>query len=103
VFSVQQRGLNYVEAANIDQAIDLLVGGEVDGVVFDAPILEFRANTRPGLDVEVVGGLFDPDKYGIGFPQGSPLSELVNPVLLELQRDGTLEQLYQKWFTLADE
>jgi ABC-type amino acid transport substrate-binding protein len=103
VFSVQQRGLNYVEAANIDQAIDLLVGGEVVGGVFDAPILEFRANTRPGLDVEVVGGLFDPDKYGIGFPQGSPLRELVNPVLLELQRDGTLEQLYQKWFTLADE
>jgi polar amino acid transport system substrate-binding protein len=102
VASVQQRGLNYVETSNIEQAIDLLVAGEVDGVVFDAPILEFRANTRPGLDVEVVGGLFDLDKYGIGFPQGSDLRDQVNPVLLDLQRNGTLEQLYQKWFTTAE-
>lgn len=102
VASVQQRGLDYVETSTIDQAIDLLVEGEVDAVVFDAPVLEFRANTRPGLGVEVVGNLFDLDKYGIGFPQDSPLRGEVNPVLLELQRDGTLERLYQKWFTTND-
>lgn len=101
VASVQQRGLEYVEAANIDEAVGLLVRGEVAGVVYDAPVLEFLANTQPGLDVIVVGELFDLDKYGIGFPEDSALRGRVNPVLLDLQRKGTLDRLYQKWFTTA--
>jgi polar amino acid transport system substrate-binding protein len=48
--------------------------------------------------VDVVGSTFAPQDYGIAIPQGSPLREDFNRVLLKLEENGALERIRSKWF-----
>jgi polar amino acid transport system substrate-binding protein len=65
-------------------------------VVFDEPVLRFEASSRSKL--ALVGGIVDPDKYGIAVGTGSPLRESINGVLLAMNTDGTLASLKNRWF-----
>lgn len=38
------------------------------------------------------------DKYGIGFPKGSPLVAKVNAELARMKADGRYAKIYKKWF-----
>ena len=95
---VRGYGARLVEVAEIDNAYQLLEGGRVDAVVFDAPPLFQYAKERGEDQVALVGPLLHSESYGIAFPHGSPLREEVNRAILELQEDGTYRKLYEKWF-----
>jgi polar amino acid transport system substrate-binding protein len=93
-----QQGINYVGVANIDQATSLLEQGEVDAVVFDAPVLQYYAANHGNGKVKVVGPVFKTVFYGIAVPTGSPMRKQINEGLLSLVEDGTYDKIYQKWF-----
>ena len=48
--------------------------------------------------VQLVGGSFHKEDYGIVFPANSPLRKQVNAVLLSLREDGSYGRIYDKWF-----
>jgi glutamine transport system substrate-binding protein len=49
--------------------------------------------------LKVVGQLLTGDNYGIAIPKGNAdRLKVVNDALLALVKDGTYDQLYQKWF-----
>ena len=48
--------------------------------------------------VQVVGGPFHKEDYGIVFPANSLLRKQVNVVLLSLREDGSYGRIYDKWF-----
>lgn len=52
-------------------------------------------------DLIQVGGLIDSKGYGIGTPVGSPWTNEVTNAILKLQEDGTLQNLYTKWWKHA--
>ena len=93
-----EQGINYVGVDTIDQAASLLEQGQVDAVVFDAPVLQYYAMNHGNGKVNVVGPVFKTVFYGIAVPSGSPLRKPINEALLSLLEDGTYEQIYQKWF-----
>ncbi len=64
-------------------ALEALAGGEVDAVVYDAPILRYFANAIPDAAISTVPQTFERQDYGIALPAGSPLREPANRVLLE--------------------
>jgi len=72
--------------------------GDLDAVVFDAPILSYFAAHEGRKIATMTGGVFLRENYGILFPTGSPLDEDVNRVLLTLRENGTYDQIYRKWF-----
>lgn len=80
-------------------AYELLVDKkEVDAVVFDAPPLAYHiSQTGDGKSI-LAGSIFDRQDYGFAFPEGSPLREKVNRVLLELQESGVYQKLHLKYF-----
>ena len=86
----------------IDEAYALLEGGKVDAVVFDSPNLKYYSNNDGMGKVSVVGEIFEPQYYGIAFPQGSPLRESVNRSLLKLKTrefgDSQYDRIYRHWF-----
>ncbi|MGL5362866.1 MAG: transporter substrate-binding domain-containing protein [Bosea sp. (in: a-proteobacteria)] len=88
-----------VEFAQITQAFEALENKQVDAVVFDAPVLLYRAATLGKGKVRVVGPIFRKENYGILFPQGSPLRKPVNEALLKLRENGTYDRLYARWFS----
>ena len=81
----------------IDDAYQALENGQVDAVMNDLPSTDSVAKDNPDLEVAQV---FETgEDYGIIFAEDQdPLRERINEVLQEIKDDGTLNELYQKWF-----
>ena len=81
----------------IDDAYQALENGQVDAVMNDLPSTDSVAKDNPDLEVAQV---FETgEDYGIIFAEDQdPLRERINEVLKEIKDDGTLNELYQKWF-----
>jgi len=95
---LDHRALPQRQFPDTEALFTALEDGEIDAVVHDAPILAYYAATRGRGRVHVVGEMLQPEKYGIAFPQGSPLVEPVNRVLLKLREDGTIAAIHERWF-----
>lgn len=70
----------YVEVENINHLISLLRSGEIDGGVYDAPMLQYHARKYP--DLTVLSDIFDRQNYGIALQSKSDLREDINAQLL---------------------
>ncbi len=60
-----------------------VVAGEVDAMVYDAPLLRYLATTEIPGEIEVLPTVFERQAYGITLPTGSHLREPINRVLLD--------------------
>jgi polar amino acid transport system substrate-binding protein len=99
---LRSNGIATAEGATVSEAIKALLDKQVDAVVFDAPVLLYYAAQEGKGKVNVVGGIFRREAYGILFPQNSPLRKPVNEALLKLRENGTYDTLYRKWFLKDD-
>jgi polar amino acid transport system substrate-binding protein len=95
---LQDANLASLGYPTIDDALAALVDGRADAVIFDSPVLNYRATTDFAERIELVGSTFAPDPYAIALPPDSPLREEVNEALLAMARDGSLDTLHLKWF-----
>ena len=93
-----EQGLVYSPVASADEGIDLVLKGDVQALVFDAPTLQYLAAKRGNGLLHVVGPVFAAQKYGIAVPDGSSLRKRINRALLEMYEDGRYRALYDKWF-----
>jgi ABC-type amino acid transport substrate-binding protein len=96
-----ERGIAHLRVKRIEDAYALLDTGQVQAVVYDAPVLSYYANTDGRDKVKLVGAIVKPEKYGIALPEGSPLREEINRALLRLMEDGTYDDIYARWFGQA--
>jgi polar amino acid transport system substrate-binding protein len=87
------------EYQKVDEALTALETGQLDAVVFDAPVLLYYASHGGRGKVRPVGPIFKRENYGIVFPRGSALRKRVNAELLTMREDGSYDALYNKWFT----
>jgi ABC-type amino acid transport substrate-binding protein len=78
----QRRGLAYRGFPTASAAVAALSQGQVDAVVYEAPILQYVARTESAGKVSVLSGTFDNHGYGFGLRQGSPLRESLDRELL---------------------
>ena len=77
--------------------MDLQQGG-VAGVLIDLVVAEYRI-AGLGDDSLVVIDALEDDLYGIGFRKDDvALRDKVNALLLEMEADGTIAQISEKWF-----
>jgi len=82
----------------IDDAYPQLYNGQVQAIVFDAPVLLYHAATKGRGAVQVVGPTLKDEYYGIALPAGSALRKPINEALLELMQDGAYTEIHDKWF-----
>lgn len=81
----------------IDDAYNALEVGQVDAVINDQPSAQDAADKKEGL--EVIDTFPTDELYGVILPQGTDaLREAVNGALVTIKEDGSLNELYQKWF-----
>ena len=93
-----RRDLAHQEFEDLDALLRAFEAGDLDGVVFDAPILAHYVNTSGAGNGQLVGPVFLRENYGIALQAGSDLAEPLNRALLALREDGTIEALRLKWF-----
>lgn len=103
---LEQNGITVTPVDNIMQGVKAVREGEVEALVHDGPRLLYlthKINQQEGKKVlAVVPATFNPQSYGIIFPEGSTLRETVNQILLKLResQDGheSIHQtLRKKW------
>lgn len=97
---LKDHGAKVTEFQKIDQAFAALEQGNIDAVVFDAPVLLYYAANGGRGKVRVVGPIFKKENYGILFPRGSEIRKTINEALLKMREDGTYDKLYDTWFGL---
>ncbi len=86
------------EFDKIDDAYEALIKDEADAVVFDSPVLLYYASHEGKGKVQVVGGVFRKESYGIVVLPNSPYRKPIDAALLGLKEDGTYQDLFDKWF-----
>ena len=91
-------GLIPREDPDLDTALAALAADQVDAVVFDAPVLAYALNRTGRSDLVLVEPPVGRDPYGIALPSGSDRLEEVNAAVIEIGRDGTLDELLDEWF-----
>lgn len=90
-----------VPAQGYDECITKLKGGAVDVVSTDATILAGFVK-REGTALKVVNAPFTDEKYGVGVKKGdSKGCQAVNSAIKSAYSDGTMQQLWTKWFGTA--
>ncbi|MDJ0783532.1 MAG: glycine betaine/L-proline ABC transporter substrate-binding protein ProX [Desulfosarcinaceae bacterium] len=92
------QGISCRRLKTIDAAFGLLENGEVDAIVYDAPVLQHYARREGKGKVKVVGLTFEKKSYGFAFPVDSSLRDRINVALLELIENGTYQEIRARWF-----
>ncbi|HVU14337.1 MAG TPA: transporter substrate-binding domain-containing protein [Phototrophicaceae bacterium] len=95
---LRANGIPFTSVSVIDDAYPLLLNGQADALVYDAPVLRYYLATAGRPDLSLVGAVVEPEKYGIALPTGSSYRKAINEAILKLQEAGTYQQIYQRWF-----
>ena len=92
-------GVGAVVVDQIDDAYHLLDTGEVDAVVFDAPVLHHHVAVAGEGRLTTTGGSFDDVRHGFMIsPENPELREQINRALLARIESGAYDRLFDRWF-----
>ncbi|XP_072106433.1 glutamate receptor ionotropic, kainate 2 [Mobula birostris] len=65
-------------------------------LLMESTTIEFV--TQRNCNLTQIGGLIDSKAYGVGTPMGSPYREKITIAILQLQEDGKLHMMKEKWW-----
>ena len=92
-------GVGPLVVADIDDAYPLLLEGQVDAVVFDAPVLQYHAAQHSAGQLTTAGPDFQRVQYGFMLAShDAELREHINLALLDLIENGIYQRLHDTWF-----
>ncbi len=84
-------------AANLDEAIALLKEGQVEGVIFDTPALQYYLQQNPDGGLKMAPLLLATEPYGIALSEDDPLRKVLDVAVVELQRQGRTKEIKERW------
>ena len=92
-------GVGPVLVDDVEDAYPLLEQGDVDAVVFDAPVLQFHAAREGAGEVATTGADFQRVQYGLMLSEDdAELQERIDLALLDLMESGVYGRLHDAWF-----
>ncbi|MGK7877400.1 MAG: transporter substrate-binding domain-containing protein [Xenococcaceae cyanobacterium] len=86
-----------IETETLEEAMDRLASGKVDGVVFDVPALRYYLRQYPEVSLRLAEFSFASEDYGFVLPLESPLLQKLNVKLLQLKQEGQIKAIEDKW------
>jgi polar amino acid transport system substrate-binding protein len=95
---IQQQGLTLKGFDDVEAACRALAAGEIKAVIYDAPILRYYLSIHPGDALQLVGELFEKQKYAFALQDKSPHRTAVTLALVRAEEEGYLDELDKKWF-----
>ena len=98
-FAVSELGEDKVQAFDdFNFAIQAVISGDADASIIDetAGLGYMGANKD---QVKLVGGDLTSEQLGFAFPNGSPLVDVINQGLAEMEANGKLKEINNKFFS----
>jgi ABC-type amino acid transport substrate-binding protein len=80
--------------------LDELKNKNIDGILISLPVGKNIINENIGI-YSLLEMVKSERSFNIVFQEGSPLRVEVNNILLEIQKDGTYQEIYDRWFSLS--
>lgn len=93
----QVQGATIVSLNRINEMIQELKAGRVDAVIMEDTVAQGYVNSNPDLAFNTIANTGEAGS-AIAFPKGSPLVSEFNTVLAQMEQEGKLEELVNKWF-----
>ncbi len=81
--------------------VQALINGDIDATVMDNVAGQGYIGANPDK-LKITGDPLTAEELGFVFPKGSDLRDPINLVLKYMQQDGTLDEIYNKWFPLPE-
>jgi polar amino acid transport system substrate-binding protein len=94
---LQRRQIAFRGYKDAAAAVDALAKGEVEAIVYEAPILQYQVKQRADSGLLVLDGTFDNHGYALALKQGSPLREAINLALLQFVATDDWTQVLAKY------
>ena len=69
-------------------------------VILDVPLVSLEAKSKPGDFGPVAGQIQTHELYGAVLQKGSKLTPVVDKIMTQLTKDGTVGKLQKKWFSI---
>jgi polar amino acid transport system substrate-binding protein len=94
--SAEYLGANHIKYANysdLQSLLQALAKGKINAAVYDKPILVYEIQNNSAWHLKVLSLRFGQQLYGFTLPEGSPLRESINRVLLAKIHDPSWKAL----------
>ncbi len=105
--ALEQRGIlaQVMPVDSPDRGLAMLTSGELDGYASDRLVLLGLGLTSQGVKgLRLLDEDFSVEPYALALPRSDPdLRLAVNRGLAKVYRDGTIEDLFDRWFSLLGE
>jgi len=89
--------VQFIGVTSSDQASDLLLVGETDAFISDAPVIEYAVGLSKGR-LAAAGDIYDPQVYGLVVAKDETgLSDALQLALQSMIDDGSYARLMGKW------
>src|SRR5699024_8896058 len=75
-----------------------VLSGRADAVLYDLPNVLFYSEQEADGRLKTVGEKLTGEDYGIAFPEGSELRDVIDDALTNLKENGTYDDIYEEWF-----
>lgn len=90
-------GMHPVIFENAMQGLEAVESGEIDALVYDAPILEYLITQNWPGELTMLSDIFNRQQYGIALPFNSPMRQDINRILLALMESQRFNYIKQKY------
>ena len=92
------KGAKVIPLDDAVACIAALRDGQVQAVVYDAPILQYESAKLNDEKLQMVGPVFERQNYAFALQQDSPLREKLNQAILTMHERGIGIELRKKYF-----
>ena len=90
---LQDNGISFRALGTAEEALDRLLAGDVDAVVYDVPLMRYLISNSYKGRLKIIPGHFVAQNYAFGIAAGSALTEHINQSLLKVTGDQRWEQI----------
>jgi ABC-type amino acid transport substrate-binding protein len=94
---LQRRHIRFKDYKTVAAGLDALAAGDVEAIVYEAPILQYEVKQRGDAGLLVLDGTFDNHGYALALKQGSPIREAVNIALLQYTQSDDWSMVLAKY------
>jgi polar amino acid transport system substrate-binding protein len=88
---------NILKFVENSQGVQAVIDGQADAYVNDNSLVEYFANNNPGFAVIEDSEAFAKEFYGLMFPKGSDLRDLINEAITTVLENGEYAAIHEKW------
>ncbi|SDW82401.1 transporter substrate-binding domain-containing protein [Marinobacter mobilis] len=94
---LSEQRIQYLSYPDLTTAMQSVVDGETDAIVYDRALMQYRNLQLPGQRLSILPGVFDNQLYGLALPQGSELRGPVSEQVLAVTESGDWSRIVSRY------